>query len=110
MSMLTAFTVARIVAILMLLATIVGHPYSYYTLLRFITCGTSALGCYLAFNINKSLENIWVWIFGAITFLFNPLIPIHLDKPTWGIIDIITAITLLSSLFLFRRSNFITKE
>lgn len=63
-------------------------PYSYYILLRwFISVGAIivAIGFY-----NSKLAG-WSLIFGAITFLFNPIIPVHLDKSNWVAIDLVTA-------------------
>ena len=29
----------------------------------------------------------WIWIFGILALLFNPLAPVHLQRATWQIID-----------------------
>ncbi|MDC1024637.1 hypothetical protein OAR04_01775 [Flavobacteriales bacterium] len=83
-----------IIASLLFLA-IIDLPIGYYTFLRIlVTIG--AIGV-----IISEIENgitIWIIIFGIITILFNPFIPIYLnDKSAWIPIDIITAV-----LFLFK--------
>ncbi len=64
-------------------------PYSFYSILRWFICISAVIlsnGYYLSNLIAGSL------IFGAIAFLFNPFIPIVLDKSSWVSIDFISAI------------------
>jgi hypothetical protein len=96
------FTIARIIAAILLVWALDKHPYSYYTLLRFIVCGVSAYGAYFAVELKK---NSWAWIFAIIAILFNPIIPVHLDRRTWAFIDLGVAIILLISLFLLQKPN-----
>ena len=94
------FIIARIITVIILIGALGRLPYSYYTLLRFIVCGVTAYGAYYA----KEIEKIgWVFILGFIALLFNPLIPIHLDRGTWAIIDVGVAIIIFISLFLLRK-------
>jgi len=74
--------------ILLLLAIPPVWPYGYYQLLRLLIFATSAL---VAWGFYKSKLTPWAWIFGSVTFLFNPLIPIHFDKSSWVPIDFISA-------------------
>lgn len=97
------YIIVRIIAIFLLIWALDGHPYSYYTLLRFAVCGVSAYSAYFALKLEK---NGWAWTFGIIAILFNPIIPIHLDRETWKFIDVGVAILLLVSLFLFRKSKY----
>lgn len=94
------YLVARIVAVILLFWALDKHSYGYYTLLRFVVCGVSAYGAYFAVELGK---NGWAWTLGIIAILFNPLIPIHLDKDTWAVIDSGVAIVLVISLFLLRK-------
>jgi len=96
------YTIARIIAAILLVWALGKHPYRYYTLLRFVVCGVSAYGAYYAVKLKK---RIWAWIFGIITILFNPIIPIHLDRGTWAIIDSGVAVILLTSLFLLQKTK-----
>jgi hypothetical protein len=96
------FTIARIIAAILLFWALDRHPYGYYTLLRFVVCGVTAYGVYYALELQK---NGWAWAFGIIAVLFNPLIPIHLKRDIWAIIDLAVAILLLLSIFLLRKSH-----
>lgn len=97
-----SFIVFRLITFIFLLGALIELPYGYYTLLRFLVCGVSGYTAYIALELNKKS---WVWIFGIIALLFNPLIPIYLDKGTWQIIDIITAIFFIISLFSIKKPN-----
>ena len=54
------------------------------------------------YNIYKYYESkltSWVFIFGALAFLFNPLFPIFMDKSVWVGIDLISAIVFFFSAY-----------
>ena len=69
-------------------------PYTYYIFMRNVTFIAAAVLAYHNFNtINKT--NAWPWIFLFIAILFNPMIPVYMQKYLWIIIDI-----LIGSLFL----------
>ena len=86
----------------MLLSAIDKHPYGFYNLLRIIVCITALYGIFKARNNNKI--NL-MWIFGIVTFLFNPILPMHLTRDIWKYIDIITAIFLFISFFALKKSK-----
>tara|TARA_B100000780_G_C20775982_1_gene308119 strand:- start:222 stop:500 length:279 start_codon:yes stop_codon:yes gene_type:complete len=68
----------------LLFIAIFGLPYAYYTFLRLVVTGISL---YAAFRLlEKGSINFWVVLFVAL--LFNPLIPIHLSKDIWVLINI----------------------
>jgi len=78
-----------ILNILMLFGAIAEWPYGYYTFLKWITCITSILVAFQAFEKNIDWAKV---VFIVIAILFNPLAPIYLSRSTWIPIDIITAI------------------
>ncbi|MFH0887720.1 MAG: YrzE family protein [Planctomycetota bacterium] len=94
------FTLARIVAIIMLFLSLDKQPYGYYTVLRFIVCGVGVYGAWLSYSIGK---HGWLWLLGIIALLFNPIIPIHFTKGFWSIIDIGVAIIFLGSFIFFKK-------
>lgn len=74
-----------------------GLPYGYFTLLRFVVC---AVGAYVAYKTyEKDNESLLVWLFGGIAILFNPIIPIHLTREVWWIIDLMVGGVFLLSIF-----------
>ena len=80
-----------------------GLPIGYFTLMRFVV---SAIAIYLAYNkYEENKESLWVWAFGFIAILFNPIIPIVLKKDTWQNIDLITGIFFVVSILLSNKNN-----
>jgi outer membrane protein assembly factor BamE (lipoprotein component of BamABCDE complex) len=65
---------------LLVSAAVQGHPYSFYTLLRWICCPIFAHSAFAAHERNRML---WIWVFGVLALLYNPLFRVHLDRSTW---------------------------
>lgn len=60
-------------------------PYGYYKLLRiFIFVIT---GCLLFYSYHAK-KTAWSWLFGIIAYIFNPIIPMHMDRATWQLVDV----------------------
>jgi hypothetical protein len=77
-------------------------PIGYYTFLRIIvTIGAIVI-------IVKELENgfnFWVISFGIIAILFNPLIPIYLNKEAWILLDVIAAVLFIIKSLTIKQNN-----
>lgn len=86
----------------LLLAGFNGWPYDFFVLLRFIVCIS---GVYLAWLAYKTKQEKWIWTYGIIAVLFNPFFSLHFSRGTWVIVDIATAIFLITSGFLFKLKN-----
>lgn len=96
------FVLARLIAVFLLFLALGKQPYGFYTILRFVVCGVAAYGAFLA--VDSKMEK-WGWAFGIIAILFNPFIPVHLDRQTWAIIDVIVAFVIIASLFFLRKQS-----
>ena len=96
------FTIARLFASGLLLWALAKHQYGYYTLLRFVVCGVVSFGVYLAGQYGKIG---WLWTYLLIAVLFNPIIPIHLERSIWAIVDIGVALIILVSIFFVQGSK-----
>jgi len=90
-------------AIFLFAALLEGLPYGYFTLLRFIVCITSGYIAYNAYNINKYF---WVYSFGFLTILFNPIIPIHLSRDMWVVIDFLAGLFMIVSIFKLKFKSY----
>jgi hypothetical protein len=77
-----------LICAIMLLASVAKLPYGYYTLLRIVTFCTFA---YYAKISHSNSNNTSMVISIVIATLFNPIIPIYMDKSTWLFIDISVA-------------------
>jgi hypothetical protein len=97
--------IARIVGSIILLWALSRHSYGYFTLLRWIVCATAAYSAFLSITVNKLS---WAWIFGIIALLFNPLIPVRIDRAAWIYLDVAVVVVFLISTF-FLRENISTK-
>jgi uncharacterized membrane protein YccC len=85
--------IPAVIAVLMLLAALGHWPYGYYQFLRLVVCGT---GLYVAWLLAYSSKYPWTaWFFVPIAILFNPLVPVHLSRDTWQLIDPICAVVFL---------------
>ncbi len=82
--------IASVISIVMLLLAIPTFwPYGYYILLRWIITASALFLAWIAYDLEKVL---WVVLMGLVAILFNPLIPIHLAKSGWVLIDFVSAI------------------
>ena len=76
-------------------------PYDdYYTLLRWVVCGVAT---FAAFHAAKSKKTGWMWVLAIAALAFNPLLPVHLKRETWAVIDIAVAVLLVVSIVAIDR-------
>lgn len=93
-------TIPTIISILILFAGIPKFfPYGYYTLLRLAVCGTGGYIAYFAFEEEKKVTGCLSIL---VALLFNPIIPVHLDKDVWVVIDFVTAVFFAITIFVLR--------
>lgn len=91
----------KILAGIMLVVALGNHPYGYYQLLRWVIM---AIAIYSAYKAHELGNNGWTWVFGMIAVLFNPIIPFYIERNTWQLIDLITAVIFFASFFQ-KKSN-----
>ena len=65
-------------------------------------CGVAIFN---AISFSKLNLTGWVLVFGALAFLFNPLIPIYLNKSSWVGIDLISAIVFFLAAYSNKNKN-----
>jgi hypothetical protein len=78
----------------LLLVALLPLPYGFYTLLRLVVSGCAAALAVIAFRRVDSTA----LLYGAIAILFNPIIPVHLDRSTWTVLDVMAAAWFLKHL------------
>jgi hypothetical protein len=79
-----------------LLVAIADLPYGYYQLLRWAVCGIGIYSVYLAY---KQKKKAWIWTFGIIALVFNPIFRFHFGKAGWQVIDVMAGIIYLIGAF-----------
>lgn len=91
-------TIPNVIAIAVLLLAGLDWPYGYYTFLRWIVCAAACWTCWLTFTAPSSIR--WIgWPFVVMVLLFNPIAPIHLDRETWRVIDIVAALVFAAAVW-----------
>ena len=73
-----------IAAVMLVFAAAEKQPDSFYTLLRWICCAVFAYSAVTSFQMKRML---WLWIFGVLAVLFNPISPLGLDRNSWIVAD-----------------------
>lgn len=72
------------------------NSYGYYDLLRWV--------CFFVFGwvalAAKERKQIgWVCVLGIVVAVFNPFIPLHLDRELWSVIDLVAIGIAIASIF-----------
>lgn len=93
-----------IAAAMLVSAAVEKHPYGFYILLRWICCATFAWSAFIA---HEKERPFWVWGFGALAALYNPIVLVHLNRSTWINVNWFTvgAIIVAAISFLPRRAQ-----
>lgn len=74
------------------LLCLANMPYGFYNLVRFVAMIIFAVYAYTYYE--KKNEKLAI-VFLSLAILFQPLLPIHLGRTLWNIIDVIVAIFLV---------------
>jgi hypothetical protein len=77
------------------------HPYSYYTLLRVVTC---AVATYLAWRSYSLKARPVSLMYLGLAALFNPFAPVRLSRQVWHPIDLVCAVAIVVGAFVINRS------
>jgi hypothetical protein len=75
-------------------------PSEYYDCLRILVTTVSVYSCYRTVQLKE--KESWIWTFGVIALLFNPILKVHLQTIIWKSIDLITAIIYIISIKYFK--------
>lgn len=73
-----------------LLLALLPLPYGYYFLLRWLVAGFSL---YLAYRYSGNAAKLtgWALAFLFVAVLWNPIVPIFLDRGSWFVLDLAAA-------------------
>ena len=75
----------------MLIGALLPWPYGYYNFLRFCVCGAAAFLAYQQWTHDDAASK-WVVVLAAVAVLYNPLVPIHLTREIWSVLNVATAV------------------
>ena len=91
--------ILRLICGVMLFLALGYHPYSYYILLRWVVFGSSF---YSGWVFSQLKNHGWAWFFFIVGILFNPIMPVYLNRSTWQVIDLISGVIFFVSLIIKR--------
>jgi hypothetical protein len=90
-----SLAIGRLIAAAMLLGALAPNAFGYYTLLRWVV---SCVAIVTAVAFSGTKKQGWVWTFGIVAAVFNPLIPLGLDRGTWAAVDTAAAALMFVSI------------
>lgn len=89
--------VCIVCTILLLIAIPNWLPNDFYIFLRWVVSASSII---LVWKLKgKNTKEKLPYILGVIAILFNPILPIYLNKPIWVLADLTTAFVFLYGYF-----------
>jgi len=85
----------------MLVLAIGRWPYGYYTLLRVVVLAGGLLLAALIYQRMKTFT-IWIGLFLIVAIVFNPIVPLHLTRGVWSILNLAGAALFAAHWFVMR--------
>jgi hypothetical protein len=87
------------IASVMLLGAMCKWPYAYYQVTRWVVCAAAVFVAYKAWTF----KHTWaVWVFGFAAVLFNPIVPFHIKRNTWQVLDLLAAAMFVAGVVVLR--------
>ena len=74
----------------LLILALLPWPYGFYNLLRLVVCVVSAWLAYEQWRYDDAVSG-WVVALSIAALLYNPLLPIHLTREIWMVLNLVTA-------------------
>lgn len=94
--------ISVVIAAILLVLALASWPYGYYIFLRWTVAVAAGLLAYTAYTLQKTA---WVVIGVTLLILWNPIAPVHLDRSTWSVLDIVAAVLFGTAWFVVRSSR-----
>lgn len=88
------------IASVMLLGAMGKWPYAYYQVTRWVVCAAALFVAYKGWTFKQTWA-VWAFGFGAV--LFNPLVPFHMKRDTWRVLDLLAAAMFVVGVVVLRR-------
>lgn len=85
------FWILPLILMALFAVSIFDLPYGFYTFLRIVVTALSLWFLFCCYNYVGEFKPIFIPVV-VMAILWNPIIPIYLDKDTWVILDIIALI------------------
>ena len=87
----------------LLLLTVSGRwRYGFFLLLRVVVSVCAAL---LALVAHDRKMAGWMWVMVGLLIVFNPVVPLHLRRDTWRLLDLLVAGIFVAAAFTLQPSS-----
>lgn len=86
----------------LLVAALLPWPYGYYGLLRLVVFAVGTWIAYEQWRFDDAVSG-WVVAFGGVALLYNPIMPVHLTREIWSVLNVATAVLFLAHLGALRK-------
>lgn len=70
----------------LLILGLLEMPYGYYQFLRLAICGVTLYSLYASKPLQEN--GLLKWLIIAVAVIYNPILPLHLPKETWMLINV----------------------
>lgn len=74
----------------LLLVPFFRWPHGFYVMLRFVVSLCAVFYVWTASSLGKTT---WTWVMAGVTLLFNPIVPIRMQRSDWRMVDVVVAAT-----------------
>lgn len=95
-------TLASVCTAIVLILALLPWPYGYYQFLRLIV---AVSGAFLAASAYRSGERWLVVGLVSAVLIFNPLIPLHLEREQWAVLNLAGAALFVLAFVGIRRGR-----
>jgi hypothetical protein len=99
-----ATAILHFVPAAMLVLAIGRWPYGYYMLLRVIVLATALLLASLIYQQGRAFT-VWIGLFVAVAFVYNPLVPLHLTRGVWSVLNLAVAVLFIGHFIADHRTT-----
>ncbi len=89
-------TAAAAACVLLAAAAAIPLPYGFYGLMRWLCVGIFS---FLGVREYRRGAEPRAWIFFTLAGLYNPIVPVHLGKPLWQIVNVATVVVVAQLVF-----------
>ena len=96
-SRLAWITLRIVTAGLLAWAIVPSNPSAYY---QFHRVAVFAAGIALAWRHHTRGQPGWVVAFGVVAVMYNPVVPVHLTRPIWAMVNLATIAVVLAPLWI----------
>jgi uncharacterized protein DUF6804 len=91
-----------IAAVMLVFAAAEKQPGNFYSLLRWACCAVFVYSAVISFQMKRML---WLAIFVVLGIVFNPIVPLPLDRSAWIVADWFSIAAMIIAPFVFRKAS-----